>query len=151
MSDMTEALADFWTQDIQEAARRGIGSELRRLYGLPDDVPHKMLALLIQLSDDPSGPAFKVGQLHSAVHRAFRNACQAMNVEVERDGANADFILDKVVEAVRGASLIPIAFAVECCLNWPRIRNRPWGTADIAGPVSSPSSGLMTHTRQSLE
>jgi hypothetical protein len=98
---MTEALADFWTQDIQEGARRGIGSELRRLYGLPNDVPHQMLALLIQLSDDPSGPAFKVGQLHSAVHRAFRNACQAMHVEVDQDRANADFILDKIIEAVK--------------------------------------------------
>src|ERR1700675_3896151 len=98
---MTEALADFWTQAIQKAVRRGIGSELGRLYGPPDDGPHKMLALLFQLSDDPSGPAFKVGQLHSAVHRAFRNACQAMHIEVDQDRANADFILDKIIEAVK--------------------------------------------------
>jgi hypothetical protein len=92
---MTEPLADFWTRHIQEAARSRIGSELRRLYGLPDDVPHQMLALLIQLSDDPAGAAFKVGQLDSAVHQAFRKACQVMRVEVEENRADADLIFDK--------------------------------------------------------
>jgi hypothetical protein len=71
VSDMTKPLADFWSRDDQEAARKGVGSELRRRYGLPDDMPHQMLALVIQLSDDPSGSAREVGQLHSAVHRAF--------------------------------------------------------------------------------
>jgi hypothetical protein len=112
---MTQPLADFWTRDIQEAARSRIGSELRRFYGLPDDVPHQMLALLIQLSDDPSWADFKVGQLHSAVHQAFRKACQAMRVAAEED--RADFILERSLKPLRRASLIPIAFAVECCLN----------------------------------
>ena len=107
MSDMSQPLADFWTRDIQKAARSRIGSELRRLYGLPDDVPHQMLALLIQLSDDPSGAAFEVGQLYSAVHQAFRKACQAMRVEVEEDRAVADFIFDKVIEAVKGGESDP--------------------------------------------
>ena len=104
---MTEPLADFWTREIQEAARSGIGSELRRLYGLPDDVPHQMLAVLIQLSDDPSGAAFKVGQLHAAVHQAFRKACQAMHVELEEDRADADFIFDRVIEAVKAGECDP--------------------------------------------
>jgi hypothetical protein len=68
------------------------------------------------LSDDPSGAAFKIGQLHSAVHQAFRMACQAMHVQAEEDRADADFIFDKVIEAVKGGA-IPIAFAVESCLN----------------------------------
>jgi hypothetical protein len=96
---MTQPLADFWTRDAQEAARSRIGSELRRFYRLPDDMPHQMLALLIQLSDDRSGAAFKIGQLHSAVHQAFRKACQAMRVQAEED--RADFIFDKVIEAVK--------------------------------------------------
>jgi len=104
---MTEPLADFWKRDAHEAARRGIGSELRRRYGLPDDVPHQMLALVIQLSDDPSEAAFKVGQLHSAAHHAFRKACRAMRVEVEEDRVDADFIFDKVIEAVKGGESDP--------------------------------------------
>jgi hypothetical protein len=99
MPIMTGALTDFQSQDVQEAARKGIGSELRRLFGLRSDVPHQMLALLVQLSDDPSG--LKVGQLHSAIHRAFRNACQAMQIEVDADLAHADLILDKIIEVVR--------------------------------------------------
>jgi hypothetical protein len=105
--DMSQPLADFWARDIQEAARSRIGSELRRLYGLPDEVPHQMLVLLIQLSDDPSGAAFEVGQLHSAVHQAFRKACQAMHVQVEKDCAEGDFIFDKVIEAVKGGESDP--------------------------------------------
>jgi hypothetical protein len=106
---MTEPLADFWSRDAQEAARRAIGSELRRRYSLSDDVPHQMLALLIQISEDPSesGTAFKVGQLHSAVHQAFWKACRAMHVQVEKDRREADFIFDKVIEAVKAGESDP--------------------------------------------
>jgi hypothetical protein len=104
---MPERLPDFLVRDIQEAARSGIGAELGWRYGLPDDVPHQMLALLIQLSGDPSEAAFKVGQLHSAVHQAFRKACHAMHVKLEENRADAALIFDRVIEAVKAGESDP--------------------------------------------
>jgi hypothetical protein len=107
VNNMSEPLADFWKRDAHDAAQRGIGLELRRRYGLLHDVPHQMPALVIQLSDDPPEAAFKVGQLHSATHHAFRKACRAMHIEVEEDRIDADFIFDKVIEAVKGGESDP--------------------------------------------